>query len=800
MDRKHTYVALELIALAVPALVSAAVMAQSGGLEEITVTARRREENLQTVPIAVSALSAEGLENRGVASISELQFATPSVTVGPGTFRKSTLNFSIRGYDSGGRQLTEDSTIGLYFAEAPITSPVGQNQGFFDIASVQVLKGPQGTLFGRNSTGGAVLIEPVRPKKEFGGYAKGGFGDYGAYTLEGVVNIPVNDRVAVRVGAVHTYHDGYNTNILSGQEFDDQDSYAWRVSAEIELTDRLKTYIVYDHMSHKESGNAMILNNVGFPVTQPNPDVVTVGRPACIATFAGDPRTYCIPATLTGFGQTYITNFQAALARQLPRGFETFESNAYPGSPNSRHQKLPYDDVHNIGITNHTEFEINENLRIKNVFGFRRTDYALFEDIDGSALNILQTENQFEADQYSEEFQVQGTSFNGKVDWIAGFFFFNNVGRDWTLRNQLLGGNYRANRAGANNTSYAAFVQGNWKVTDQLTFTAGVRYTKDDRYISIDNRAPDLQTCAFVGAPANCLVELSESWSDPSYNINFAYQFTDRLMAYVAHRRGYRTGAFAARATGFDEVGPWDKEIALDMEIGVKSEFEVGSMPVRFNADFYKVWWDNLQVTIPRTAQRGATILLVNTAETQGSINLHGVEIEANALPLENLSVDFTFAWNYAEWGDDFPNFQLRDARRQVVIDYGFAGNQAYGTGRSYTAPEFTFTAGFRYGLTMLPAAWGEISLGAHYYNRSHGWDNKGYFKTPAYGLLNINADWKKIAGSRFDAAFYMRNATDREYVVGDFSSNMDGLMFNSIIPGDPRTFGFTLTYNFGAE
>ena len=195
-------------------------------LEEVTVTARRREESNQRVPVAITSVSGDALQNASVQRVEELRFVAPSLQISPTPFGNAVPGYTIRGQRQLESLATQDPSVVVYFADVPMMRPHATNGAFFDIDSVQVLKGPQGTLFGRNTTGGAVLINPKRPTHDFGGEIAVGFGNHGEVNGTGVLNVPAGDTLAIRAAGTIRQSDGYTRNLVNGKMLDEDDNWA----------------------------------------------------------------------------------------------------------------------------------------------------------------------------------------------------------------------------------------------------------------------------------------------------------------------------------------------------------------------------------------------------------------------------------------------------------------------------------------------------------------------------------------------------------------------------------------------
>jgi iron complex outermembrane receptor protein len=278
------------------------------GLEEIVVTARRREEKLQSVPLAITALNAHDLEEHEVQTTTDLQHLVPSFTVNVGALYRDSLSYTLRGQGS-----TQGPSVVVYFAEVPsVANGSGPGQ-YYDLESVQVLKGPQGTLFGRNTTGGAVLFEPQKPTNDFEGYAKLTLGNYNWHEAEGAVNVPiVSDKVLLRVAGNVKERDGFTKDVgpfFNGKDYDNVDYWAGRASLTIRPTDDLENYAVFSSIYNHNNG--------------PGSSLLVVNPNFRFGTLLG------LPITLGGNGPTpasLATNFAANFAAAKAAG----RFSAYP--------------------------------------------------------------------------------------------------------------------------------------------------------------------------------------------------------------------------------------------------------------------------------------------------------------------------------------------------------------------------------------------------------------------------------------------------------------------------------------
>lgn len=367
---------------------------ETTGLDEIVVTARRREEQLQDVPLAIQAFSNETLEDRRIENATDLSKIVPALTSAQSS--RNEENYVIRAMSGSGASISgQQVTVPTYIAQVPL--PIGDGGGpgrYYDLQNIQVLKGPQGTLFGRNSTGGAVLFEPKRPGSEFDGYVKGEFGNYGNHGLEGALNFPLSDSLMIRVAGKANDRDGFTQNITTNQDEDDRHYWTGRFSLLFSPTDSFENIFVADTLHSNTNGSSTHIAAV-------------------------DPNA-AIPRLFAGA-------VQAQLARQQALGPYVSISDT-----------ITKNELKASGFSNITTLELGENVTIKNILGYRRVKQLNRFDFDGTPLTLLnfdicqgpaqcnpQNPNEpwgLNVRQWSEELQLQGSAFDDRLSYTIGLF------------------------------------------------------------------------------------------------------------------------------------------------------------------------------------------------------------------------------------------------------------------------------------------------------------------------------------------------------------------------------------------
>lgn len=778
------------------------------GLEQVIVQARRVEENVQDVPLAITAMSGEQLEKAGVKNISDLVQATPSVQVSNATGRQEASFFAIRGQRADDVLLSQDQAVAVIISGVPMNWPYGVGMmGALDINALEVAKGPQGTLFGKNSTGGAIIITPAEPDQTLGGKVKAGIGNYNERDLEGIINVPLTDALAGRVAAQAKKRDGWGKNLDGGNDFNSTDNWSARASLKWQATDALSSLLVLEGGYSSTSGT--LTKQVSNNTTTPN-----------VAGVAG-----------------LLYNQVAAGYRQND-GFWDGHADAPHGG---------YNDMKTWGVLNTTTYEITPELTIKNIVGVRDMDYAGATEIDGTnnatlnsfAPNVVAlatqayTLNPFafngappglflailnhatqisyqttDAQSVTEELQIIGSQ--EAADWIAGLYYAHTDGHDGALSQNLNGVGSLSSSGplgGLVNQTIATFAQSTWHLTDRLNLTTGLRYTLDNREATYTSSTVNtavvipnvfslnagcslkIDTAAGKVAPSPCEITQSKSYHEPTWNLSLDYKLTDSQLVYAATRHGYRSGGMPGRGISRATLKPFDPEKVTDFEIGYKIESDVAGMPFRVNsAAYYQMYKD---------VQRNVAFfdgVLASTVRNAASATIQGGEVEFTILPMDDLELSGYFSYvsaTYDKWNDiTAQNVEFSRASNEFA---GVPRNSGGLTAR-YTLP--------------VPATVGTLSVAANVYYQSEtalyvdnrvdgtGAECVGGI-ADSFKTYNARMDWDGVMGmDGFSLGAWGKNlGNEKYYATGLCLYNLTG--FANANPGEPRTFGVTAQYKF---
>ncbi|HLG89075.1 MAG TPA: OmpA family protein [Alphaproteobacteria bacterium] len=727
----------------------------SGQLEEVVVTARRRDEKLQSVPIAITAMSGAQIQEKSITSAQDLQHYVPSLNVSIST-QRDTASYTIRGQ---GYTLGAGPGVVSYFAEVPVPplyyssglQPAAGGPGlFYDLENLQVLKGPQGTLFGRNTTGGAVLIEPKRPTKTFEGYYQQTAGSYHDLGEQGAVNVPVIDDVLnVRFAFDRQSRDGFTKDVTNGRDLDNRDYWAGRLGITFRPTDWFDNYLLVSSLYSDTNGTGTSL-------------------------IAINPATLPVPALRPGL--------IAAYAEQQALGPRATTDDAYT--------LLKY---WVYGATDIARLDISDDLYIKNIASYYEIRDTQGQDQDGSSLAILNQQppvGQW-GEEYSfatEELQLQGKSLSDALNWVIGGYleFDHPIGSGYQTSIQL--GAPSRQIGYENQRSQAVYAQETYDlgniadVLDGLKLTGGYRYTWDFRSDYSFFYNPNTLACTQKPGQSvpNCAFAGDANFSAGTFTAGLDYQITPSTLLYVTVRSGYKAGGFNLTQAGTGNF-KFQPEHIKDVEIGVKSDWTVFDMPVRTDADLFHDDYSGIQRTVAFI--NPVSHLIGSATLNAASATIEGFEFEGTIKPIDRVEITANYSYDHATYnqfvsaGADLSN-----------LPFPFVSKNKYSVTAKYALP--------------VPDSIGAINASATYSWQGAFWSAAALTRIPDgyignYGLLNLRLDWNDIAGYPLDASFFMTNATDQTYRIGTFSI-ITSLGYNQAFYGEPRMWGFQLRYRFG--
>ena len=617
-------------------------------LEEIVVTARKREESLQDAPIAVSAFSGEALDFRGVTDLERLDQFTPNLVLNESPTYSNVTNAAvfIRGVGQNDFTPVIDPGVGIYVDGVYLGRSVGAVLDIVDLERIEVLRGPQGTLFGRNTIGGALSLTSKRPDEEFGGKVDVKVGTDAMMKVRGTVNVPLADNLFGRFSLAAFQQDGYVKRVFDDKDLGDQDVFAGRGSVRWQPADNINITLSGDYSRERENGAPTVTTgiqplNVGITTPGGAPSMTLAANTVVAQLANGGPPSFA--------GGTFFDVLQP-----FPFQFLACEQAANFNNPscfNSRYiddgdKKYNYgtapseQDLDVWGFSGVVEWDITDTLAVKSITALRGFDGYFVADLDGAPMRVADLIDTYDHEQISQEVQLLGSSFQDRLDWIAGFYYFKEEGENinpvrFSQVHLQSGGEYEAD-------SWAVFGQGTWHVNDKLDLTVGLRYTEDQRdylpvqFIEVLPIGPlpvfcppgQMTRMCQVGDRPLPLETVTQATEELVPMANIAYRWNDQLMTYFTYSEGFKSGGFTQRIFPPEASTPrFDPEFVTSYEVGLK--FEGWDNRLRLNLAGFFTDYENLQLLVTDPGRVGPFV------SNAGDAEIAGMEVEWFANPAE---------------------------------------------------------------------------------------------------------------------------------------------------------------------
>jgi iron complex outermembrane receptor protein len=736
--------------------------------DEIIVTARRREESLSRVPVSISAFSAEDLARRAIRSEADIQIATPGVTVRQ-ILSQNALAFSIRGQSV---DAFSNSSPGVlpYINEVQVSASTSTS--FFDLQGVQILKGPQGTLFGRNATGGAVLYQTQKPTDYLEGYVLTRVGNYGQSAVQGAVNVPlVEDKVLLRVAGDYNKSDGYVHNVYRDSHTGGRNARSLRVSLTVKPTDWLT--------------NEFVGQYGWFGGTNADPYLYSVN--ACGLTHNG-----YTPASTTAclYGPSFpgFADFLAAHPGVYPGGAKALEAYIRTLGKYTAYNDFPARHRARAGfISNTTTVEINSDLTLKNVIGFTKSRANEQNDLDGTPYPVFGSLSpadpvgeSFRTRQFSEELQLQGKALDGALDFIiGGYYSFQRDRQDYPLLafdlSPAIPGSPVHYGWSTVDRSRALFAQATFRLADGLSVTGGFRHT--------------WETYSISQAPGTLFAAASDEkvkFNKPSWSVGVDYQATSELLLYAVTRGSWRTGGFNGfsppiRVTAEDGGNLFLPETVKDVEVGAKFSGYVADMPFRLNLAFYNQWIKNIQRTAYYILDGNPLSFTANVPKAE----VTGVEADAFVKPTSWLELGGSVAFANARFTESGVSFFGTSTEFGPYADTPRWSGSVYG---QISAP-LSGDAG-----TLVFRGELYAQTGQYFSNLENSLNPDT--RLPGYALGNLRLDWEKPFTYPVTVSAFVKNVGNKAYWVGGVPEGAN-LGVNLAAWGQPRMYGAELRFDF---
>ena len=739
-------------------------------IEEIVVTAQKREENLQDTPIAITAFTAEGLEGRMINDISKLADFTPNVifdTTTPISGLSNGAAVFIRGVGQLDFGLTTDPGVGTYIDGVYSSRAVGGVLDVVDIERIEILRGSQGTLFGRNTIGGAINITTKRPAETFGGILEATFGEFDRTDFKGSLDVPVTEKFRTKFAFSSKNRDGFVDRISVGDKLGDEDRQSARGSFLLQATDDIELYATLDYTNISEqSAGSVMVGITEFP-----------GAPPLLA-----------PSSTWAYNRLFVPANPGA----VPYTAEEF---LLDGNDRTLATGPTGTNLDSIGATLTFTWSLPW-FEFKSISSYRDTEGEFFRDPDNSSIQITETSNpNYNHEQFSEELQVTGALFNERLQYVLGAYFFEEDGTDDvfvpiygaipTPAGLLALPLYINNFVTVDNNSKAVFGQGTFDATEQIALTFGLRYTEDEKgfgyhqYISPDPEGT-IAVVALLGppvaapGPASALIlplEVSDEFSELNIRVGIEYQFNDDTLFYFTYADGFKSGGFNFRYV-VPRVDPlaFDPETLESYEVGVK--WQGLDDRLRINAAGFISEYSDVQIQLFETGGGPLT-------QNAGVADIIGVEVEVTAVPHESLLLNAGFGYIDAEY--DALNLPTTNVAQAISLDTKLPNT-----------PETTVNISAEYTHAV---QWGSVIIRGDYHYTDDLYNdaqNSPFLYQEGYHTFNASLTFTT---GNWDLSVFGTNLTDKRFIYsGD--SNF-GLGFHEANYNRPREFGGLVRYRF---
>ncbi|HTU65290.1 MAG TPA: TonB-dependent receptor [Steroidobacteraceae bacterium] len=746
-------------AVASAALVSTAQAQDPDGfaLEEITVTARKVAENLQDTPIAITAFTGDALADRQVFSTDLLDQVVPNLQFGDNAALAGNNHSSqvfIRGIGQTDPTSTVDPGVGLYIDDVYMGSAVGGSMELRDVDSIQVLRGPQGTLFGRNTIGGAILITTRDPGDEFGGTIRGGIGADSLYDAFAAVDTPFSDAVKARFSFGLRRQDGYVTR-PDGTDLGDTNVFTGSMKWLIKPNENFSARLAFDYTKADENGSPLVFAAINEAATFPRVASQDAGCPGVVFPTSG-------PVPMLADDRC-ANDLQA-------RG--PFRNNG----------NTPLESwLENWGGSANLSFRIGEKMDLKSITAYRKIAWRGARDADNTPLTILNTFYDVEGDQLSEELQL--TYESDPLVGVVGLYYFEQTSDDIAtveLNPPPPGVQRDSDNNKVDNQSWAAFTQWTWKFTDRFSATIGGRYTEDDKGAYPDQF--DYATPNVKQVPVRWYRDTFSSFT-PSGSLSF--RWNDDAMTYLSYSEGFKGGGWNSHFNSVlttaqqDALHEFRPEQARTIELGTK--LDLAQRTVRLNLAVFTSDYEDMQLTYRGPAPNGVAPFITNAGKT----SIDGAEVELTWAPSEPLLIEASVGYLDATI-DDLSNIPF------AVLPPGLLeGN------RLPFAPEWQGHVGLSYeahagAFDIVPRV--DVSYQARtFFDATNtpeiAQDSDVTTVNASVQLRGKDAKWRVIAG--------VNNATDEVYQIAGNSSLSTGSGYAEIAYARPREWFVNVQYDF---
>jgi len=715
----------------------------AGSIPDIVVTAEKRETSIQRTPLAITAVSSEELRTKNITTLLDIGALAPNVLAGSqSTGGTQSGGFFIRGIGQDRSGITFDQGVGVYVDDVFVSRSDSSFLSLVDVDRIEVLRGPQGTLFGKNTIGGAIRYITRRPSNQFGGYVDVTAGNFNRLDVKASVNIPLSDRFFIKATFGALKEDGYVSHIMDDRKDGNQDVRMGRLQFRALLSDRLTVDLTADRMVSENNGRAYTV-------------------------FYIDPNSTYPKAYLAKTGQPFDSRYQS-----------TSPYNRYGGDD----QHYRDSDYSFSGVVN---LELGDHLNLKSITAYSAANITNISSWDGGAPKLFDTGIQRTTNQFSEELQLTGKLWDDRLDFATGLYYLTESPRDNAYNYAVNDVEYPAPRLTTQSqkvNSYAAFGQFTLKATEKLSLTAGIRYSRDDK------SANSSRTDAGANPVTGYFGSGKGSWDNFSPRFAIEYQWSPTLMTYASITKGFRSGGINILTSPISRTNPslvarcpdafnyscqsYEPEVVWNYEGGLRAD--LFDRHLRFNLTGFYMKYSNQQLTA-----RDDIINLVYI-QNVGKAHRGGIEVETIIKPFQGLTLTGNVGYLDAKYDD-------------VGAATGVSTNSLV-----LRSPRWNYNIGATYEAPVgNGSVLGNVSF-SYRSSQSTASTDTNSLVVPAYGLLNARLEYK-APNKKWSIAVLATNLTNKLYYIGgvDFGIKEHVIGVSQWDVGRPREVAANLRFNF---
>ncbi|MFT5705146.1 MAG: iron complex outermembrane receptor protein [Shewanella sp.] len=736
-------------------------------IEVITVQARKHTEPLQEVPVAVSVLTGKEIERTFSQKVESIDKFIPNVELGKMQFGGGALTAGIRGISYAEVERTFEPAVGMSVDGVFFGTGVGAMVDLLDIESVEVLRGPQGTLFGRNTMGGVINLRRAKPTGEFGVKGELTFGSYGRNDYKLIVNTPtIGESLAAKFYVYDLNGDLFSKNIYTGERDKGMDQVTFGTKVMFTPTDEIEAIFSYDHVND-ESRYPGVVN-----LSQSN-------------------NLFCIIGSSV-LGVAGCQSETAALVEGYGYDFDDYDTEV---------STTPFvasikSDLYSLTL----DWDLSEQLQLSSITGYQKVSDVLDAEVTavpdlivgGNHIPLFRVRREQEYNQFSQEFKL-ASDYDTMFNFVAGAYYFTS---DYKMKPQdgfFLGGDSFQFYTGQDVKAYALFAETYWDLADKLRLTVGGRYTSEEKKFSKRSYQYKPGTgeqvlgfsCPDASSTYGPCVNPVADWSKFSPRVSFDYKFTDDIMAYASYSQGFRSGGWVGRAQIAEGIGPFDPETLDSYEVGMRSELLDNKLRLNLTGFYmnYKDKQEDYTVTYTNVFGVPSTTSFVENA---AQATIKGLELES----VYTVTTDFKLkaAIGYLDAGYD--EYNIPGETEGTFINVSDQRHYRF-------APDYTFSLGAEYFLDL--GEYGELAFVGNYKHTAEFWvtplfDTTGNKRDLIESYNQVDMSVSYDPGSFYKVSLFVDNLTNadprlfRKFDAGSF-------WFGDKEVG--RTFGVSIGFNF---